>query len=189
MEAQDLEQIDVNEESTFLYLLFLTQKVRCCCISLTCGYARFERIKGARNHGPTNISRSIIQFFTLWKVLSLPCLTRYDQNSLLCVQSTDTSYYSPQHVEVSQTGFQGQPHDDYDHLKFHKLHETLPTDKSHYLMAILGEIHAGEPVPAHYPGPTAAYVIEGKDVLEVHINILLNVNATLHRWSLFGWWS
>jgi len=69
------------------------------------------------------------------------------------------------HVEVSQTGFQGRPHEDYDHVKIHRLNESLPTDTSHYLMAALGEVHEGEPVPAQYPGPAVAYVIEG----ELHV--------------------
>jgi hypothetical protein len=42
-------------------------------------------------------------------------------------------------------------------------------------MASICEIHAGEPVPAHYPGPTVAYIIEGtfEHVLKVWV-ICLN---------------
>jgi len=69
------------------------------------------------------------------------------------------------HVEVSQTGFQGHPHDDYEHVKIHRLNEKLPTDKSHYLEAVISEISAGEPVPAYYHGPAVLYLIEG----ELHI--------------------
>jgi len=68
------------------------------------------------------------------------------------------------HIDLSETGIQGRPHDDHEHLKIHRLHESLPTDKPHYLLAALGEITAGVPVPAHYPGPALAYIIEG----EVH---------------------
>jgi len=66
------------------------------------------------------------------------------------------------HVELSQTGFQGRPHDEHEHFKLHRLNEKLPTDKSHYLMAAIADISAGEPVPAHYPGPTVMYVVEGE---------------------------
>jgi len=66
------------------------------------------------------------------------------------------------HVELSQTGFQGRPHDDYEHVKFHRLNENVPTDESHHLMAAIGEVSAGEPIPAHYHGPTVGYVIEGE---------------------------
>jgi len=69
------------------------------------------------------------------------------------------------HVEVSQTGFQGRPHEDHEHVKVHRLYEELPTDKSHYLAAAIAEITVGEPVPAHYGGPAVLYMIEG----ELHI--------------------
>ena len=65
-------------------------------------------------------------------------------------------------MELSQTGFQGRPHDDHEHVKVHRLNEKLPTDKSHYLLASIAEISAGEPVPAHYHGPAVLYIIEGK---------------------------
>ena len=88
------------------------------------------------------------------------CLTQYDRN--YChVYKVLTQAIALQHVEVSQTGFQGRPHEDYDHLKVYRLNESLPTDTSHYLMAALAEFHEGEPVPAQYPGSAVAYIIEG----------------------------
>jgi len=68
------------------------------------------------------------------------------------------------HVEVSQTGFQGSPHADHEHLKIHRLNENQPADNSHYLIAGLVELTAGVPIPAHYHGPAVLYIIEG----EVH---------------------
>jgi len=70
------------------------------------------------------------------------------------------------HVESSQTGFQGVPHEDYNQLKVHRLYEDRPTDKSHYLMTWFGEIHAGQPVFGHFFGPTVMYIIEGEFHLE-----------------------
>ena len=88
------------------------------------------------------------------------CLTQYDCN-YSHVYKVLTQVIALQHVEVSQTGFQGRPHEDYDHLKIHRLNESLPTDTSHYLMAVFGEFREGEPIPAKYPGPAVAYIIEG----------------------------
>ena len=78
-----------------------------------------------------------------------------------------------QHVELSQTGFQGVPHDDHEHLSVHRLNESLPTDKSHYLMAAIAELTAGVPVPAHYPGPAVAYIIEGElNMFKMYVNMV-----------------
>ena len=78
-----------------------------------------------------------------------------------------------QHVELSQTGFQGVPHDDHEHLSVHRLNESLPSDKSHYLMAAIAELTAGVPVPAHYPGPAVAYVIEGElNMFKKYVNMM-----------------
>jgi len=72
------------------------------------------------------------------------------------------------HVKLSQTGFQGRPHDDYEHAKIQSLNHDKPpagSDKSHYLLAAVGELSAGEPVPVHHHGPAVLYIIEG----ELHI--------------------
>jgi len=68
------------------------------------------------------------------------------------------------HVELSQTGFQGRPIHDHEHFKVHRLNESVPSEKSHYLLAAIGELTVGVPIPAHYHGPGVAYIIEG----EVH---------------------
>jgi len=69
------------------------------------------------------------------------------------------------HIETSKTGFQGEPHQHHEHFKVHRLNDGLPTDKSHYLGAIIAELHAGEPVPGNFVGPVVVYVIEG----ELHV--------------------
>ena len=68
---------------------------------------------------------------------------------------------SLKHVELSKTGFQGRPHDEHEHIKFHRLYESLPTDKSHYLVTAIAEVTPGVPIPAYYHGPTVFYIIEG----------------------------
>jgi len=69
------------------------------------------------------------------------------------------------HVPLSQTGFQGVQHDDYEHVKIQRLYERLPTEKSHHLLAAVSTITQGEPLPVHYHGPAVMYIIEG----ELHV--------------------
>ena len=47
-------------------------------------------------------------------------------------------------------------------MKMHRLNESLPVDKSHYLLAVIIEVDAGKPIPAYYHGPTVGYLIEGR---------------------------
>ena len=98
-------------------------------------------------------------------LLSSKCLTQYDlinSRHIIIRQSTDTNYLTVARRSFSDWHSRSSA-DDHKHLKVHRLHESLPTDKSHYLAALghLGEITPGVPVPAHYPGPAVAYVIEG----------------------------
>jgi len=70
------------------------------------------------------------------------------------------------HVESSKTGFQGVTHDEHNHLKVHRLYESRPVNKSHYLMTWFAEIEVGHPILGNFFGPTVVYIIEGEFHLE-----------------------
>lgn len=96
-----------------------------------------------------------------YHLLPPSCLTKCDFNSCY-VYETLTQVISLKHLKSTLAqADKGSKHQDFNHLKVHRLNETRPVDKSHYLMAGLIEIQAGAPIPGQYPGPCVIYIIEG----------------------------